>query len=45
LEKNDHGKLIGMLRGEIGLTPLQEVASHTKTLDVRLLDVARILAR
>lgn len=45
LAKGEHGVLVGLLRGEVSATPLGEVVSNKKTLDLDLLEVARILAR
>lgn len=39
------GLLVGLLRGEIAATPLTEVADKAKTLDLSLLDMARVLAK
>jgi len=39
-----HGKLMGLLKGEIAATPLSEVVGNLKTLDLRLLELARVLA-
>ncbi len=39
-----HGVLMGLRRGEIAATPLEEVVANKKTLDLRLLDLARKLA-
>ena len=41
----EHSMLIGLLKGEIGATPLHEVVTHEKALDVRLLELARMLAQ
>ena len=45
LGKGEHGVLVGMLGGEVSAAPLCEVVSNKKTLDLDLLEVARILAR
>jgi len=39
------GVLMGLLKGEITPTPLSEVVSHNKPLDLRLLELARVLAK
>jgi len=39
-----HGVLMGLRRGEIAATPLEEVVANKKMLDLRLLDLARKLA-
>lgn len=44
LEKAKYGVLIGLLKGEVSATPLVDVVSNRKILDLELLDVARILA-
>jgi 6-phosphofructokinase 1 len=41
----EHGVLVGMIKGEIRSTPLAEVVSNTTSLDLSLLELARILAR
>jgi 6-phosphofructokinase 1 len=40
-----HGVLVGLVRDEIHITPLAEVAGTRKTLDTRLLELARVLAQ
>jgi 6-phosphofructokinase 1 len=45
LARGEHGVLVGLLGNEIGPTPLAEVASKKKPLDMRLLELARILAK
>jgi 6-phosphofructokinase 1 len=44
LEKSQHGMLIGLLKGEMAATPLDEVASRRKALDLGLIELARKLA-
>lgn len=44
LAHGQHGVLAGLLKGEITATPLSEVVSNKKTLDLSLLDLARVLA-
>ena len=39
-----HGVLVGMLKGEIAATPLAEVVANEKPLNLRLLELARVLA-
>jgi hypothetical protein len=39
------GLLAGLLKGEIRMTPLVEVVANQKTLDLRLLEPARVLAK
>ncbi len=45
LTENDHGVLVGLLRGVVTTTPLGEVAGRSKPLDPELLRMAPILAR
>jgi len=45
LAKNEYGLLVGLKRGVIGATPLKDVVSNRKTLDLGLLELASILAR
>jgi 6-phosphofructokinase 1 len=44
LAQGDHGVLVGLTKGEIVATPLTEVVANKKRLDLRLLDLARVLA-
>jgi 6-phosphofructokinase 1 len=41
---NKHGVLLGLMHGEIRATPLKEVVSSKKELDLSLLEMARALA-
>ncbi|MBP7687499.1 MAG: 6-phosphofructokinase [Thermoflexales bacterium] len=43
--RGEHGILVGLLSGEIAATPLAEVVARKKSLDPRLLELARVLAR
>jgi 6-phosphofructokinase 1 len=45
LAKGEHGVLVGLLKGEIASTPLDEVVAKRKPLDRHLLDLARVLAK
>jgi 6-phosphofructokinase 1 len=45
LTRGEHGVLVGLVRGEIAATPLTEVVANKKPLDLRLLELARMLAR
>lgn len=45
LAHGEHGVLMGLIKGEIGGTPLEEVVSKEKELDKRLLELAEILAK
>lgn len=44
LARGEHGILVGMIRSEIVATPLAEVVTCRKPLDLRLLELAGILA-
>jgi 6-phosphofructokinase 1 len=43
LALGEHGLLVGLIKSEVEITPLAEVVSHKKTLDLSLLKLARIL--
>ena len=45
LAQGQHGVLVGLLKGEIVSTPLDEVVGNRKPLDPKLLDLARVLAK
>jgi 6-phosphofructokinase 1 len=45
LAQGEHGLLIGLLKGEVTATPLAEVVANKKPLDLRLLELARVLAK
>ena len=45
LAQGRHGVLLGLLGGEIRPTPLDEVVSHHKPLDLELFELARVLAQ
>jgi 6-phosphofructokinase 1 len=45
ISQDQQGMLIGLVRGEIATTPLGEVVAKQKPLDLRLLELASILAR
>jgi len=45
LARQNFGMLVGLRRNEIAGTPLAEVAGRTKLIDLRLLEMARDLAR
>ncbi|MGA9352004.1 MAG: 6-phosphofructokinase, partial [Anaerolineae bacterium] len=40
-----HGLMVGLLKGEIAATPLVEVVANKKQLDLRWLELARVLAK
>jgi 6-phosphofructokinase 1 len=43
--RGEHGVLLGLKKGEITATPLEQVVSNKKMLDLRLLELERILAK
>jgi len=45
LARGEHGLLMGLLRGEIAATPLDEVVAGKKPLDKKLVALARVLAK
>ena len=45
LSRGEYGTLVGLRKGEIATTPLEEVATKKKPLDLRLLELARVLAQ
>jgi 6-phosphofructokinase 1 len=45
LVRGEHGVLVGLIRGEVATTPLTEVVSTCKPLDMRLWELAKVLAR
>jgi len=45
LARGEHGLLVGLLEGEIVATPLAEVVANKKPLDLRLLELAKVLAK
>lgn len=45
LARGEHGVLVGLLKGEVAATPFAEVVANRKPLDLRLLELARVLAR
>ena len=45
LARGEHGILLGLKKGEIAATPLKQVVSNKKTLDLHLLELERILAK
>jgi len=45
LARGEHGVLMGLVKGEIAATPLSEVVANRKELDLRLLELARVLAK
>ncbi|MEK7407501.1 MAG: ATP-dependent 6-phosphofructokinase [Acidobacteriota bacterium] len=45
LARNQHGVLVGLINGEVTATPLAEVVAAKKPLDLRLLELAAVLAK
>lgn len=45
LLRSEHGVLVGILKGEIATTPLTDVVANAKPLDLRLLELAKVLAK
>jgi len=45
LARGEHGILAGLIKDEIIATPLAEVVANKKPLDLRLLELARVLAK
>ena len=45
LARGEHGVLRGLLRGEIAATPLAEVVTHHKKIDLELFELARVMAQ
>ena len=44
LEAGRHGVLVGIIRGDVVVTPLQEIAGRMRPADAQLLELARIMA-
>jgi 6-phosphofructokinase 1 len=45
LLRGEHGVLVGFVRGDVVTTPLREVVSSCKPLDMRLWELAKVLAK
>jgi 6-phosphofructokinase 1 len=45
LARGEKGVLVGLLRGQVAATPLEEVVATKKPLDLALFDLARMLAK
>ncbi len=45
LERGEHGRLVGLARGEIKTTPLAEIVGQTKPIDLSLLELQKVLAQ
>jgi 6-phosphofructokinase 1 len=44
LARGEHGRLAGLIKGQVGTTPLDEVVANRKQIDLELLELARIVA-
>jgi 6-phosphofructokinase 1 len=44
LEQGRHGVLVGMIKGDIAVTPLAEIAGKMRPADASLLELARVMA-
>jgi 6-phosphofructokinase 1 len=45
LASGEHGVLRGLLRGDVAATPLAEVVTHRKQIDLSLFELARVMAQ
>lgn len=45
LARGEHGALMGLVRGEVGATPLDEVVANRKVIDMSLFELARVMAQ
>jgi len=45
LAGGEHGVLMGLVRGEVGATPLAEVVKNRKQIDLSLFELARVMAQ
>jgi 6-phosphofructokinase 1 len=45
LARGEHGKLIGLVKGEVHATPLAEIVGMPKTLDLELVKLQKVLAQ
>ena len=45
LDQGEHGCLVGLIRGEVRTTPLADVVGAGKTIDLRLLQLQKVLAQ
>ena len=45
LARGEHGMLVGMIKGEVSSTPLEEVAGQRRPIDLELYKLANVLAR
>jgi 6-phosphofructokinase 1 len=45
LARGEHGILVGLINGVVAATPLDEVVANRKLLDLRMLELAGVLAK
>ncbi|HKH49233.1 MAG TPA: 6-phosphofructokinase [Thermoanaerobaculia bacterium] len=45
LARGEHGVLLGLICGEVGATPLEEVVANRKVIDMELFELARVMAQ
>jgi 6-phosphofructokinase 1 len=45
LARGEHGRLVGLVKGEVRATPLAEIVGMPKTLDLDLLKLQKVLAQ
>jgi 6-phosphofructokinase 1 len=45
LERGEQGKLVGLIRGEVRTTPLEDVVGKSKAIDLNLLKLQKVLAQ
>ena len=45
LDRGEHGCLVGLIRGEVRTTPLADVVGMGKTIDLKLLQLQKVLAQ
>jgi len=45
LAKKEHGVLVGLLKGDVAVTPLADVVGSKKVLDLGLLELAKVLSK
>ncbi|MFN7036530.1 MAG: 6-phosphofructokinase [Bellilinea sp.] len=43
LERGEYGVLVGMIKSQVATTPLEEVVSHKKQIDLKLFELAKML--
>jgi 6-phosphofructokinase 1 len=45
LERGEQGKLVGLIRGEVRTTPLEDIVGKSKAIDLNLLKLQKVLAQ